>query len=65
MYLEVCFWWRRMIHRSPTYAGVPGFTPPIVKYHGGSSHFFGIGIYPVSDWLGLGVYAKFLPLWFY
>ena len=54
-----------MIHRSPTYAGVPGFTPPIVKYRGGSSHFFGIGIYPVSDWLGLGVYAKFLPLWFY
>jgi len=30
MYLEVCFWQRRMIHRYLTYAGVPGFTPPIV-----------------------------------
>ncbi len=28
MYLEVCFWRRRMIHSYPTYAGVPGFTPP-------------------------------------
>ncbi len=28
MYLEVCFWRRRMIDRYPTYTGVPGFTPP-------------------------------------
>ena len=30
-----------------------------VAYHGGSSHFFGIGIYPVSDWLGIGIFGRY------
>ena len=28
-----------------------------VVYHGGSSHFFGIGIYPVSDWLSISIFG--------
>jgi hypothetical protein len=30
-----------------------------VAYHGGSSHFFGIGVYPVSDWLGMGILGRY------
>ncbi len=33
--------------------------PTSVAYHGGSSHFFGIGIYPVSDWLGIGIFGQY------
>jgi hypothetical protein len=27
-----------------------------VAFHGGSSHFFGISIYPVSDTAGIGIF---------
>jgi hypothetical protein len=30
-----------------------------VAYQGGSSHFFGIGIYPVSDWFGIGIFGQY------
>jgi hypothetical protein len=29
-------------------------------FHGGSSHFFGIGIYPVSDTAGIGIIRSVL-----
>ena len=28
-------------------------------YRGGSSHFFGIGILPVSDILGIGIFGRY------
>ena len=28
-------------------------------YHAGSSHFFGIGIYPVSDTAGIGIFGRY------
>jgi hypothetical protein len=31
-YLEVFFWRRRMIPIIPTYAGVPGFPPPVMMF---------------------------------
>ena len=31
-----------------------------VVYHVGSSHFFGIGIYPVSDTAGIGIFRLVL-----
>ncbi len=31
-----------------------------VAFHGGSSHFFGIGIYPVSDTAGIGIFWSVL-----
>jgi hypothetical protein len=31
-----------------------------VAFHGGSSHFFGIGIYPVSDTAGIGIFRSVL-----
>ncbi len=31
----------------------------LLTTHGGSSHFFGIGIYPVSDWLGIGIFGQY------
>ncbi len=31
-----------------------------VVYHVGSSHFFGIGIYPVSDTAGIGIFRSVL-----
>ncbi len=30
-----------------------------VVYRGGSSHFFGIGILPVSDILGIGIFGRY------
>ena len=30
-----------------------------VVYRGGSSHFFGIGIYPVSEWLGISIFGQY------
>jgi len=30
-----------------------------VAFHVGSSHFFGIGIYPVSDTAGIGIFGRF------
>ncbi len=29
------------------------------RYGRGSSHFFGIGICPVSDWLGIGLFGRY------
>jgi hypothetical protein len=31
----------------------------VVLYRGGSSHFFGIGIYPVSDTAGIGIFGRY------
>ena len=31
-----------------------------VAFHGGSSHFFGIGIYPLSDTAGIGIFWSVL-----
>jgi len=33
-----------------------------VAYRGGSSHFFGIRISPVSDWLGIGIFGRYPSL---
>ena len=39
--------------------GVAGLVKFRVVYRGGSSHFFFIGILPVSDVLGIGIFGRY------
>ena len=57
-----------LVHRISTFyctydsAGLQdeAMVTPLPAFHGGSSHFFGIGIYPIPDTAGIGIFWSVL-----